>query len=258
MPKDQDVPVEASEVLAFTPASLEACSPKPVFNLRSPTSREKRFRLRMQRENGVFTHSGQAFRDEMMNGLKAQWTEEQFAEYSGWITAYWDAEDAFAEIRKEDPKAEWVYDEEIERAVIDLQQKLEKSWPPLARMYADAAEFRQMQPLFYLAVTVIDWTGFDVKRDLDRGYLTIDCADAIQEKLATLDEKMGNPYGTALGELFAQVLIRTHLDEEEGKNSESPSPSKTTQEASTPTSTSETDGSSPESTALSTETPASA
>lgn len=254
----QDVPLEASETLVFTPASLEALSPAPKFTLRVPTGREKRFLQRMHRENGVFTHSRLAFRDETLKGLRAQWTEEQFERFSGWVTEYWDAEDAFAKLREEDSDAVWTYDAEIERAVLDLQEKLEKSWPPLARMYADATEYGQMQPLFYAAVIVSDWSGLEVRRQLDRGYLTLDCAEALQDALLVLDAKVGQKGGTAMGELYLACLRRMYLDEEEGKNSASPSPSETTQEVTTPTSTSEPAGTSQESTARSTKTPADA
>ena len=99
-----------------------------------------------------------------------------------------------------------------------------------------------------VAVTVKRWTGFSAPRRLDRGYLTLECAERLLEMLDSADQQAGS-------ELFIACARRMTLDKDEAKNSESPSPSEMTPPASNPTTTSsETDGTSPAS-ASSSETP---
>ena len=47
----QEIPVEASETLVFTPPALENMDPQPTFVLRAMTGRDKRFHLRLYRED---------------------------------------------------------------------------------------------------------------------------------------------------------------------------------------------------------------
>lgn len=223
----QDVPVEGSEVLPFTPASLKDIDGAPVFILRAVTSREKRFRLRMHREEGILTHTEPTIRGAIRDGLKEQWTEQQQAQFLPWIEAYWSALDEFRLIRKADPEAEWEYDEQVEDKVLELIGHLERSYRPLARMNADIAEYNEMAPKFYAAVTVKSWTGLDVTRELDRKYLTLDCVDALQDALDAFAEKHDRDPVIAWLELYAACLNRHILNEDEAKNSESPSPSST-------------------------------
>lgn len=237
----QDIPLEASETLSFTPDSLAHLDSPPVFVLRTPTWREKDFRLRMMRENGVNSHTDEAVRAEVMAGLKAQWSEEDFDTYSAHITNFWDAQDNFAQQKKDDPDLVWDFDPVMEAACRALLAKLEKTWPPLAIMAADIEQYHRLEPVFYVALTVKNWTGLDVKRSLDRGYLTIDTAIALRDALWELD---GNT-GKAWRDLYIATLGRFYLPEEEAKNSESLSQSETTPAASNETTTSAPAGKSP-------------
>jgi hypothetical protein len=250
----QDVPVEASETLAFTPESLTGLDTPPVFTLRAVTTREKRFRARLMRENGIVSHSDEAVREESLAGLRALWTAEQFEEHSARLTDYWKQRDDFDLASDEDETLVWDFDPAAEQAIDDLLARLERSWPPLARMAADLAEYRSIDPLAYIAVAAKDWTGLDVPRELDRGYLTLDCAEALAGALFEKEQDAGAEPGAAFRELYIAALGRFYLDEETRKNSPARSPSSGSPEPSSTSPLPEAAGSSPTS-AKSTKTP---
>lgn len=236
----QDIPFEASQSLAFTPASLAHVDGAPSFTLRTPTWREKEFRMRLLRENSIIQHSDEAIRKEAIAGLKAGWTEEQAAEYLPQLQAFWEARDQFEMARRADDEAVWEYSPEDEQRVMVLLDAVEQIHPPLARMAADNEQFARLQPIIYLAIVVTGWTGLDVKRRLDRGYLSIDTAMEIVEALFRFEKDNQaahglNP-GVAYAELYVALLNRFHLSEEEAKNSESPSQSTESPELSNTTS----------------------
>lgn len=257
----QDIPLEGSEVLSFTPSSLEDHDPRPVFRLRAVTGRDKRFHMRLHRENAVHFHSQEALRDEIMAGLKAQWTPEDFEKHSPVIRAYWDRYDAYlaevteqakgkaeAEARGEIlPELVWDYPEDEERAILELLERVQEAWAPLRRMHADNAEFGYMLFPLMAAVVIKGWSGFDHPARLDRGYLDVECAVELVDRL-----KAEHP--EAYTELFIACTQRMTLTKDTAKNFESPSPSTMTPPVSTPTMTSESDGKSPAS-AHSNETP---
>ena len=253
----QDIPVEASEDLAFTPKSLEDRDQKPVFILRAVTSRDKRYHTRLYRENGLRLHNAEALRREVLDGLKALWTDEQFEQHSPIIKAYWDAQDEFELQFKDDPSLVWAYDAQIEAAISELIGRIEESHAPLRKMIADNAEFGQMLIPVMAAIVIKNWRGISHKRVLDRGYLDLECAE---ELIDHIEEKFGKE---AVTELFLACAGRMRLDEETAGNSASGSPSETTPAASTATSTLDSDGPSPASEvtgmmAPSSETPATA
>lgn len=229
----QDVPLEASAKLPFTPESLKGLDNPPVFTLRVATWREKERRLDLQAMVGAIQHSNEALRDEIRAGLRAGWTEDQYDELIPWLELFWDAADAHEEALKENPDAVWEFDPEVEKRIETLTGTLERNWPPLAQMAADMRKYRRLEPVFYFAVIVEDWTGIDVKRQLDMGHLSFDCAYDLRAELLTLDAKSGKAPGTAMIELHIACMNRMFLREDFAKNSESPSQSGTNPEPST-------------------------
>lgn len=246
----QDIPVEASETLAFTPPSLEDHDPKPVFMLRAMTSRDKRFHARMIRENRLHLHRPADFRAAIEAGLKAMWDEASFDQHFPRIKAYWEQRDEFEQQLADEPDLVWTFDADEERKISDLIRHVEDNWPEIGRMYADNAEFGELMAPIIVAITVKNWTSFHTPRTLDRGYLTLECAEELMAQLEKLD-------AAAATELFVACTKRMTLEKDEEKNSASPSPSAMTPPPSNPMTTSvEADGTSPAS-ASSTETPAS-
>ena len=231
----QSVPVEASETLAFKPASLEDRPDCPVFQLRAPGSRDRRFQRRLMAEEQIQQHSQDAIRAEIRNGLKTNWDEASYRQHMPRVEAYWNAWDEFVLQRKDEPDLEWSYDEPEERAIEELERRVADSWPPLRRLMADNDNFRSMLPIVQAAVVVLDWSGLDVACERDRGYLTLDCAEALLNGLGKYaerrcgsgadDKQKTAAARTALLELFVACTGRFNLDEDTVGNSESPSPS---------------------------------
>lgn len=258
----QDIPLEASERLAFTPPSIASVDGAPVFYLRAATQREKRFRRRLLSEEGVAFHDEEALRAEILSALEHHlWGPEKFATHSGPLIEYWSALDDFRAQKKDNPDLEWSYDAEIERAVTSLLRDVEVSWKPLGRMKADNIDFNELFLTATVAVVVEKFTVLDRTPRYDRSYLTIDSVDEIAVALGKFAEKHapgpkpGMAAQLAWLELVNACSSRMALDEDEEKNSVSPSPSETMQPASSETATLEADGQFLVS-ATSTETPA--
>jgi len=98
----QDIPLEGSEKLAFTPPSLaeKLGADAPVFTLRTWTHREKREENKMRIREGLRVWGQEAIRNEIRAGLKANWTPDQAEKHLPLIDAYWEAQDQFELQRK--------------------------------------------------------------------------------------------------------------------------------------------------------------
>lgn len=223
----QDIPLEASEVLAFTPASLEALEDAPVFRLRAPSSRDKRFHRRLLVEEGIAFHDHQAIRAEVLKGLEQMWDAEIFEQQVPVVKAYWEARDDYDAQLKDDPALVWNYDKAIEEAVNRLLHNIRQSWPPLRRMLADNSEYGNLAAPMLVAVTVKGFTNLPVSARLERGYLTVETAESIEDALAACEAQHGLEEGNAWSELTVACSRRMYLDRSEVGNSESQSQSPT-------------------------------
>lgn len=251
----QDIPLEASEVLAFTPASLAKFDGAPVFRLRASSPREKRFHRRLLLEYGIRYHDRESIRAEVLKGLEELWDTDSFPGHAAHIKMLWDARDDYEAQLKDDPSIVWSFDAEIEQVVDELVRKVSQEWRPLRTMIADNADYGAMSGALIVAVTVQTFSGLDVKALKDRGYTTVETAEAIETALSDLEKEHGVPEGTAWSELIIACSQRMYLDKEEAGNSASQSPSTTAPAPLSETNTSEKDGKSPE-LELSSETPA--
>lgn len=223
----QDIPLEASETASFTPASFVNIPGAPSFTLRSPTKRDERHHRRLMREEGVQQHSDDAIRREIYAALEKLWSPADFAANEPRVRAYYEAIDAFALQRKDDPALVWEYDASEEQAVRGVIADAIKSWPALRRMTADNAEAEEMRAPFIAAIVVERWTGLATERRLDRGYLSVDCAEQLIEDLESFEREHKLSVGAATVELFVACMRRLYLGEEELGNSASSSPSTT-------------------------------
>lgn len=256
----QDIPLEVSEVLAFTPACLESIEGAPVFRLRATSGRDKRFHRRLLLEEGIRYHDREAIRREVLNGLKNLWDEETFAEQSPWVTDLWQARDDFDQqnteaLKNGEPELKWEYDAELEEAVDGLVRKVSQQWKPLASMIADNGDYGSMSGVLIVAVTLNGFSGLDVKAAKDRGYFTVDTVEAIEKALSRIEKANGLPEGGAWAELIVACSRRMYLTEDEVGNSASPAPSSTSLPPLKAKPTSEPDGKSPELGLSQTETP---
>jgi hypothetical protein len=241
----QDIPVEASELLSFTPASLKEIEGAPSFTLRASTTREKRFHRRLLLESGIRYHDNAAMRRETETGLKALWGKEQFEEFFPFVKSVWEARDDFEVQVKDDPNLKWEFDEATEAKVDEVIRKVTQQWQPLCVMIADNADYAEMSFPILNAVTIKSFTGLDVKRRIDRGYFTLETIEAIQEALSEFEKANGLPEGVAWMQLSIACSNRMYLKKEEAGNSELQSPLPTAPAPLNETNTSEPDGKSP-------------
>lgn len=221
----QEIPVEASDTLDFTPDCLAKLEAPPKFALRAPTTREKRFQQRLLNEEGVQRHSTEALRAEMLAGLKLLWPADDYERHVPILEAYWQAHDEFVLQQKDEPELEWSYDADIERACEQLEADVARQHRPLARMRADNAEAADTAMLATVAVTVKEWTGLPLDPVRERTYLTVDCAYKLRAALIRFDAEHDIQPGTSWAQLLVACSRRMFLDEDAEKNSASPSPS---------------------------------
>jgi hypothetical protein len=223
----QDIPLEASEKLVFTPPCLEQIDPVPTLTIRTATNREKRMLRRLHMEAGLRRHGIEAIRAEVLRGLETQWSAEAFAGHKPTIEGYWRAGDDYALQKADDPDLVFDFDEEVAAAVDQLTRDVADAWPPLRRMLADNSECDDLAPVLTAAVMIERWTGIDTPRVIERGYLTMDCAEALRDELEAMERRAGMPTGRAFAQVLGACLSRFSLAEDEEKNSASPSPSPT-------------------------------
>lgn len=251
------IPAEASEVLVFTPDSLDQkMEDPPRFRLRAVSIRERRFFDRLIIEEGVRQHGVESFREELLRGIAATAMPETAAELEPLLKAFWEASDDHAKEQAELPQEERTpFEHPHKEKVEQLGEDVADEWPPLRKMTADNADAGTMLPLIAVAVCVSGWDNLKAEFDKKGGFITIASANSVCEQLRKVDEANGVTPGLSWLQLAAQAMGRIFLSKEQEKNSESPSPS------SNPPSNTKTDGKgspagqSPESTASSTETP---
>lgn len=252
------IPAEASETLVYSPANLEAkMDVPPRFRLRAVSHREKRHFDRLLNEEGLRQHSTEAIRAEMLRGLVEVGTPETAAELEPRVKAFWEALDDHDKEQAELPAEErTAFDHPDLERIQQLGNEIAYVWKPLRKMTADNVDYLAMLPLISVAVAVQGWEGLEALFEKDRGFLTVECADAVRKALSDLDEAHGIDAGLSWSQLYTKALSRIFLPKDQEKNSASPSPS------SNPPSNTKTDGqvspagTSPASATL-TETPAS-
>lgn len=234
----QDIPFEASKLLVFTPPSLEEIEGAPTFTIRTATWREKDTQRDMERNLRLKSFRREAIREETLRGLQAGWTDESYQRVAPALKNWWERLDDFELAKREDPTLIWDFDPLEEAVLKDHVDKIEQYWPPLAKMNAANEKWMEKSFEIRIAVMVKDWSGLDAKRELEAGYLTIESTLAMLDELLEFERKHKDEYGlvpdTAMFELYTACTRRFNLDEEEAKNSESPSPSGTAQQNSKP------------------------
>jgi tellurite resistance protein len=216
------IPVEASDMLAFTPSCLANTPGAPVFHLRTITWREEQYYKRLLREATLVQHSESEMRETMREELERLWTSEAFSRAIEVLEAYWQAVDSFALEKKENSDAAFDFADMAE--IDDLDVNLRRFSPKIARMVADNAEAADVLPLLFVAVAVARVDGLSDPLPYTGGFLSIDGAAAIMGQLKAV---AGDNAGTAWAELMVASIRRMRLSGEQEKNSESPLPSDT-------------------------------
>lgn len=216
------IPVEASDMLAFTPPCLADMANPPVFHLRAITWREEQHHRRLMREAVLVQHSESELRDAMRAELERLWTADAFTRAIEVLESYWQAVDSFKAEVAEDPEA--VFEFAAMGDIDELDVALRRFSPKISGMVADNAEASDVLPLLFVATTVARVENLPEALPYTGGFLSIDGAAAIARLLKAV---AGEHAGLAWTELMIAAIRRMRLGGEEEKNSASPSPSDT-------------------------------
>lgn len=247
-------PASTRETEAFTPESLTHMTTPPSFRIKPASEADKRALGKLLITENLRSHPVPMIREETLRGLRAGWSEEDFAANEGRIRAYWDAYDQHVEATRDAPDPAPFHHDDAE-AMEALSKQVYEAWPPLRAMAADNADYDATWPSVILSVMLTGWKNLDVKFRREAGIIPLDTIARIRKQLEKLERDEGVPEGIAFMQLCAKAAGLFGLTGDEEKNSASPSPSAKTPTTST-TDGPENAGTSSTASASSTETPA--
>ncbi|MEA3044577.1 MAG: hypothetical protein QOH47_2415 [Sphingomonadales bacterium] len=215
------VPASTDELEEFTPPSLKNAPVPPVFLLRPANGRElRKFEYRLMAE-GLQFYSTEAFRAEMLKGLAALWSVDDYPANAARLVSYWTLCD-----QKGEPD---VVEAEF---VAELTRRLMRAWPPLSAMAADNQRFSDESGRIAASMFVVGWTGLETAYLRESGSVPLLRIDDVETELAGMEKKAGEAKvegvgkpGTAFAEVASAAYLRLLLTETERKNSVSPPPS---------------------------------
>lgn len=220
-----EIPVEASDTLAFTPESLKHLPEPPVFDLRAITSRDTRWQRRLVVRHCV-SHSEESLRQIMREELTATWGEETAARFLPHLEEYWSALDEWKLQVQADPEiGDFTYDPAMRAAVDKLYNEVRRNSERYADALADNADAADLGPLILIAVAVKSFAGLEATAKPSPEYLTLEGVEVILKALERLEKANGLTPGLARAELVIACAARSKLPEEEVGNFASPSPS---------------------------------
>lgn len=226
-------PIEASDILEFTPPSLANLPSPPVFLLKPGTRRDREQYPKRLRIEGYQIHSDAAMRLEAEHGLRELWDEETFNANIGRLYVYWNAIDAHAKEHEGNPAPPPLEFDKVEQAEIEaLIGRMTKAWEPLREMEADIIDFRNGSPVVMLSLVLIGWRNIDVSFAKAGGIVSLDKLEHVEKALRVIEadaraakiEGIGLE-GTAYLELCVAAGQRLFLSEAQEKNSSSPAQS---------------------------------
>lgn len=247
-------PASTREAEAFTPASLANMTSPPSFRIKPASEADKRALGKLLITENLRHHPAKAIREETLRGLRAGWSEDDYAANEGRIRAYWDAFDQHVEATSGEASPT-PFEHEDSEAMEALSKQVFEAWPPLRGMAADNADYDATWPSVILSVMLTGWKNLDVKFRREARIIPLDTIALIRKQLDKLEREEGAIEGVAFMQLCAKAAGLFGLTGDEEKNSASPSPSAKTPTTST-TDGPESAGTSSTASASSTETPA--
>ena len=227
------VPYEASETKRFTPASLANLESPPVFRLRAVSRRERRRYDRLMIEEGLRRHDKEAMRDELLRGMRALSSDDEFELWEAHLRLHWEARDEWEDEHKGKPLDEipdFAPPGPSEDDIATVTRGIHENWPPLRKMAADNVIFNREAPALLLSVVVSGWSGIDTPFVSREGCIDLDTIDKLDADLSKLEAQHGLDQGKAFVELYVAATDRMFLSKDAEKNSSSPPPSPTDQQ----------------------------
>lgn len=221
------VPVERSEIEWFTPDSLKDAlgDDAPAFRLKAPSERcVRRFR-QLCEDEGLEHFSDAEFTAEKLRAISEYWSADDAASITGRLQTILAMQAQNIEITAED--LAWVD---------HLDDQLFNVHKPLRVMRRKSGEFNEYAPRFALAVYVAGWKNIDVPFKLDGGVIEEATVTRLIKRLRDMGKQHSpDAAGTPFLELYVAASKRLRLDEEEEKNSQSPSQPSSNPDVSTKT-----------------------
>ncbi|BBD98049.1 hypothetical protein SAMIE_1015500 [Sphingobium amiense] len=248
------VPYEASEIERFTPASLAHLETPPVFRLRAATRRERRRYDRLMVEEGLRRHDKDAMRDEIIRGLRALSSDDEFERWEMLLRAHWEAADEFENEHRDlapEKIPAFVPPGPSEDEIARVTRGVHENWGPLRKMAADNLIFNREAPALLISVILSGWSGLCTPFRSHEGTIPLDTIDALDKDLAKLEQDNDLSPGKAFVDLYVAATNRMFLSGDAEKNSSSPAPSPSDQQttshgAESPAGTSKASATSPE------------
>lgn len=209
------VPVERSETEWFTPDSLKEAmgDDAPGFRLKSPSERcVRRFR-QLSDDEGLEHFSDAEFTAEKLRAIPLYWSEDDARSIIDRLNSILAMQKQAIEISPED--LAWA--DHLDDQLFDAHR-------PLRVMRRKSNEFNEYAPRLALAVYVSGWKNFDVQFKLDGGVIEEATVSRMIKRLRDLGKQhVPDAPGTPFLELYVAASKRLRLDEDEEKNSQSPS-----------------------------------
>lgn len=245
------IPVEASEMEAFTPPALANLPTPPEFLLRPATERELRQYQYAVRCEGLQHHDKETLRAEMLRALEALWLPEAFETNAARLRSYWALTDQGGEPDPAETEA-------VERLAGDVT----RAWRPLAVMLADNMRFAEETLRIVASMFVSGWNHVAVPYGREAGRVPLARIDALDDWLRQTEtdarqngiEGVAQP-GTAFIQLCNACYRRMGLTKDQEKNSSSPPSSPPAPTCSTTRSSRRTAGASSKASASSSSSP---
>lgn len=226
-------PYEKGEAERFIPTAFADMKNPPTFWLRTGSPREKRRQRRMMDEEGLRTHSEAAMQAELLKGMAALFSTDDYALWSGKVQGYWAAGEGFAEEYKDakpDEVPEFVFEDEA--LILEVLNQIGKDWRPYRILVADNREANRTIADVFNCCVIERYENIDVPMDRMGKYITLDCAMEVGDELdqmahkAELDDNAANPRV----ELNSKCIQKLFLTKDQEKNSELPQQSSPSQD----------------------------
>lgn len=238
-------PLEAGEAEPFVPASLAHLPNAPTFYLRWGTPREKEQQRRLLDEEGASLWDESVLREELLNGMKALFSSEEFQEWEPRAKEFWDAVDTYEKENEDVPPIDrepFVF--EGQSLILETLEQIARDWRPYRIMQADNNQYQRLLLPAIASVIIERVEGLNVPMRKRGRHLTFDSVRLALDKL----DKFGRDHAPKSSvrpsqEVQAECLKRLYLDKDAEKNFASPAPSDPTPDTSKD-GTGETNGSS--------------
>lgn len=221
-------PLEAGEAEPFVPASLADMPDPPTFYLRWGTPRERERQRRVMDEEGAAFHDDASMRAELLRGMKALFSPEDFDTWEPHTKEWWDAIDAYAKEHNDTPRDERpAFEFEGSDMLTEVLEQLARDWRPYRLMIADNSSYNRLIGPAVSSAIIARYENLKTPPRKIGAHLTFDCIREVMEELDEVGRKHFAEKNETLlirpaRDLTTKCTLRLFLGKDAEKNSESP------------------------------------